>query len=88
MIKKFFKLSLLVIILPLLMTACPSNRNIQKPKIQRVGELPEDYDSQRRNHDEQKFEAEATKWGQAERKSYEERYRGEDDSFIYQGNIK
>ncbi|MDR2337680.1 MAG: hypothetical protein LBE20_03400 [Deltaproteobacteria bacterium] len=86
MIKNFLKLSLLLI-LPVLLLAC-SFSEIPKNKVKRVGELPEDYSVQQRNYDAQKYEVESTKWGQAETKPYEQRYRDHEDPFIYQGNIK
>ncbi len=61
---------------------------VENKKVKREAELPADYNQQQSDRQAVVNEMEASKWGQAETKPYDERYRTSPDSFIYQGNVK
>ena len=68
------------------MISCSSTPKATKTV--RVAEFPEDYAEQQREYENQMRESEATKWGNAETKPWNQRYIGEYNSNVYQGNVK
>lgn len=87
--KKIFKITTAVLSVVLL-TACSSSNGEKKevPKVVRVAEYPNDFYEQQRIYEDRKNEQEATKWGQAESGTWNQRYRSDEDPYTYQGNIK
>ena len=71
----------------LCLISCTSTAPVATKTV-RVAELPEDFAEQRQEYEDKKQESEATKWGNAETKPWNQRYIGEYNSNVYQGNVK
>lgn len=87
MMKKIFKLTAMMSVI--FLAACSSNMDeIDNKKVIRIAEYPDDYYEKQRVYEEQKNLRESTKWGQAETKPWDQRYKDRDDPYTYQGNVK
>ena len=86
MTKKIFKITAMLSVI--FLVACSSNNNMDNKKVIRIAEYPDDYSERQREYEERRSLQESTKWGQAETKPWDERYKDHADPYTYQGNVK